>query len=162
MSELVSLYRSFILFVTAAYRELDPEFGKKIAGIFASVSHSLSHKPASDSQPLAGHRSPLPLPPTSSSLTPPAFPRLVHLSHFVQWSKAPCKVYRPLPTSHRYRQEFDESQLSHAMKFVLSVICRLIDVPLQSLYTVLLAVEKAFTKGMAAMLRNINQDFLSK
>ena len=146
----------YISLYCTAYKELDPAFGKKIAGIFSSSSHSVDRKPTST--PMQA----LPDDPPSSTDTPPSFPRLVHLSHFTQSPTAPCTTYRPLPTSHRYRQELDESQLSHAMRFVLSVLCQLIDIQLETLYTVLLSVEKAFTKGIVVVLKNLTHDFLQK
>ena len=145
-----------------AIRELDPAFGKRIAEIFSSASQSSSQKPSTShlsSTQLHTH--------SFSSHTPPPNPtpvtsdvhRLVHISHFLQNPKAPCTTYRPLPMSQGYRQDLDENQLSHAMRFILSVVCQLIDVPLRSMYTVLLSVEKAFTKGVV-ILKNLAHDFL--
>ena len=154
-------FHSVYGFIRAAFRCIDPVFSKKISNIFASVS---------EIKPSPEH--PIPSPqdtPLSSSSTPgPStavdvsqdFPRLIHLSHFIEGSKAPCTTYRPLPTSHRSREELDGSQLSHAVQFLLSVFCRVVDVPLRGLYTSVLAVERAFTGGTLVTLRNMIHDFM--
>jgi hypothetical protein len=141
-----------------SYRELDPIFSKKIAEIFSSASQSSNYKPTTSH--LSSVQQPTPPPPLTPSPVTSDVPRLVHLSHFLRNPKAPCTTYRPLPTSPGFRQDLDENQLSHAMRFILSVICQLIDVPLRSMYTVLLSVEKAFTKGVVVILKNLAHDFL--
>ena len=75
---------------------------------------------------------------------------------------APSSTYRPLPTSHHSQEELDKTQLSHATRFLLSALCEIIDATPSTLYTVLLAVEKSFTKGTVVTLRNLTHDFLSK
>ena len=144
-----------------AFRELDPAFGKRIAEIFSSASQSSNRKPSSShlSSAQLPMRSPSPTPSTPTAVTSDV-PRLIHISHFVQNPKAPCTTYRPLPMSQGFRQDLDETQLSHAMRFVLSVVCQLIDVPLRSMYTILLSVEKAFTKGVVVILKNLAHDLL--
>lgn len=151
-----SLYT--IVCVLSAYREIDPAFSKRISEIFSSYLGPSSHKsttdPPSTAPPILSPTLP---PPTDSS----KFPHLVPLTHFLRNPKAPCTTYRPLPTLHHFRQDVDESQLSHAMRFILSVVCQLLDVQLRSMYSTLLTVEKAFTKGIVVILKNLTYDFLN-
>lgn len=147
-------------YVLSAYREIDPAFSKRITKIFSSFLCSSSYKSTTDPPETSSPSLPPSLPPPSPSDSP-EFPQLVPLTHFIRNPKAPCTTYRPLPPLYHIQQDVDEGQLSHAMRFVLSVMCQLIDVQLRTMYTTLLTVEKAFTKGIVVILKNLTYDFLN-
>lgn len=157
---LYTLFYVTCLYILSAYREIDPAFSKRITEIFSSFLCSSSHKSTTAPPSTSSPSLPSSLPPPSPSDSP-EFPRLVPLTHFLRNPKAPCTTYRPLPALRHYLQDVDEGHISHAMRFILSVMCQLIDVQLRTMYTTLLTVEKVFTKEIVVILKNLNYDFLN-
>ncbi|CAI8033148.1 hypothetical protein GBAR_LOCUS18692 [Geodia barretti] len=137
-------------------QRFEPAFSRKISTIFASVSKLQSATEDAKLTLPADPPSPLPAsdPRSTDNTTDNYTPRLVHVSRFIENPKAPCTTYRPLPTSHKWYEDLEETRLSHSMRFLISSVCEIIDTTPKSLYTVLLAVDMAFVEGISVTLRN--------